>query len=143
MGGPAGVGGGGAQLFTGASGAVPTLGGEDETPVEEDKESPRIQEIDEDADNSPPIIKDVDSDEEDSPVESKANPVNSSPIILDLDGSSRNTLVPRERESAYCPRCGATHPMPVSWERGPWAGEPRAACGTHMHILILGGGSRR
>eukprot|EP00962_Isochrysis_galbana_P016955 scaffold4854_cov131-Isochrysis_galbana.AAC.8 len=40
--------------------------------------------------NSPPIIKDVDSDEEDSPVESKANPVNSSPIILDLDGSSRN-----------------------------------------------------
>eukprot|EP00962_Isochrysis_galbana_P021182 scaffold6249_cov124-Isochrysis_galbana.AAC.7 len=62
---------------------------EDEIPAEEDKESPRIQEIDEDSDNSPPIIKDVDSDEEDPPVDGNANPVNSSPIILDLDGSSR------------------------------------------------------
>eukprot|EP00962_Isochrysis_galbana_P061256 scaffold36307_cov124-Isochrysis_galbana.AAC.2 len=65
---------------------------EDETPVEEDKESPRIQEIEEDTDtdNSPPIIKDVDSDEEDLPVDGNSNPVNASPILLDLDGSSRN-----------------------------------------------------
>jgi hypothetical protein len=35
---------------------------DNETPVEEDNESPRIQEIDKDS--SPPIINDVDSDEE-------------------------------------------------------------------------------
>eukprot|EP00962_Isochrysis_galbana_P029700 scaffold9550_cov111-Isochrysis_galbana.AAC.5 len=94
-------------------------------PVEENKESPRIQEIDEDADNSPPIINDVDSDEEDSPEESKANPVNSSPIILDLDGSSRNpgqsnsqivSSVKRGDDSRSEDTALTHHRLRVSWD---------------------------
>eukprot|EP00962_Isochrysis_galbana_P019890 scaffold5797_cov115-Isochrysis_galbana.AAC.10 len=98
---------------------------EDEPPVEENKESPRTQEIDEDADNSPPIINDVDSDEEDPPVESKANPVSSSPIILDLDGSSRNhgqsnsqivSSVKRGDDSRSEDTALTHHRLRVSWD---------------------------
>eukprot|EP00962_Isochrysis_galbana_P050335 scaffold21755_cov123-Isochrysis_galbana.AAC.2 len=42
-------------------------------------------------------------------------------------GEIRHTLVPRENASAYWPICGASHPTPVLWERGPWSGEPRLA----------------
>eukprot|EP00962_Isochrysis_galbana_P004067 scaffold1133_cov122-Isochrysis_galbana.AAC.2 len=126
---------------------------EDEPPVEENKESPRIQEIDEDADNSPPIINDVDSDEEDSPVESKTNPVSSSPIILDLDGSSHNhtqsnrqivASVKRGDDSRSEDTALTHHRLRVSWDniesgkvRGPTDRRGLGFSGPHLVRLAM------
>eukprot|EP00962_Isochrysis_galbana_P046850 scaffold18968_cov114-Isochrysis_galbana.AAC.3 len=72
---------------------------------------------------SPPIVKDVDSDEEDPPVDCNSNPVNSSPIILDLDGRSHSqsnsqivASVKRGDDSRSEDTALTHHRLRVSWD---------------------------